>query len=260
MARAQTPTTAAVIVIGNEILSGRTRDANLPFLARELAGLGILLREARVVPDELDAIAEAVDACRRRYHHVFTTGGLGPTHDDVTAAAIARAFGRRLLRHPEAEARLRAFYPPERLNPARLKMADLPEGARLIDNPLSGAPGFSIENVHALAGIPAIAQAMFASLRHRLEGGAPLQSRTLRAWAPEGDLAQTLDALQRRWPDLQIGSYPTFQGERPAAHLVLRGTDPALLDRAARELASRLEELGVAVEEPHPPNPETAPS
>ena len=156
--------TAALLIIGNEILSGRTQDANLAFLAQELNEAGIQVREVRVVPDEETEIVAAVNALRAKFDHLFTTGGIGPTHDDITSACVAKAVGRPLIRHPEAERRLLAYYPPEKVNPARMKMADTPEGAELIDNPVSVAPGFTIENVHVLPGVPSILQAMFAGM------------------------------------------------------------------------------------------------
>ncbi len=242
------PRTAAVIIIGNEILSGRTRDANLPFLARELAALGIRLREARVVPDEIDAVVEAVNSCRRRYDWVFTTGGIGPTHDDITARAIARAFGRPLVRHPEAERRLRAWYGEDALNAARLKMAEMPEGAELIDNPVSAAPGFRLSNVLVLAGIPEVARAMFTTLRPVLAGGPPMAARTLLVHAPEGDVAALLADIQRAFRDFEIGSYPFYRKGQVGTHAVFRGTDPARLEAARAALARRLEAAGIAFE------------
>ena len=181
--------TAALVIIGNEILSGRTQDENLAFLAEELNGIGIQLREARVVPDAEADIVEAVNACRARHDHVFTTGGIGPTHDDITAASVAKALDRPLVRHPEAERRLLAYYPPEKVNEARMKMADTPEGAELIDNPVSVAPGFTIENVHVLPGVPSILQAMLPGLKPRLQGGAVVHSRTITVFCPEGEIA-----------------------------------------------------------------------
>ncbi len=227
---------AALIIIGNEILSGRTVDANLPHLARELNRMGIPLLEARVVPDVEERIVEAVNACRARYSYVFTTGGIGPTHDDITAASVARAFGVPLVRHPEAERRLRAYYPPERLNEVRLKMADMPEGAELIDNPVSGAPGFRIGNVFVLAGIPRVMQAMFESLRSTLEGGPPILSRSLTLYVPEGDIAAELAAIQERFPEVEIGSYPFFTLGRPGASVVFRSRDEAALEAARARL------------------------
>lgn len=240
--------TAAILVIGNEILTGRTRDANLPFLAAELNRLGVRVREGRILPDEIDTIVEALNACRARYDHVFTTGGIGPTHDDVTAEAVARAFGVRLVRHPEAERRLRAWYPPEKINEARLKMADVPEGAELIDNPVSVAPGFRIGNVFVLAGIPEVARAMFETIRPQLEGGPPLLSRTLRVLAPEGDVAAPLAEVQARHAAVEIGSYPFYRFGQVGTHLVVRGRDPARIEAVMRELEEMCRARGISCE------------
>ncbi|MGH6914997.1 MAG: competence/damage-inducible protein A, partial [Geminicoccales bacterium] len=179
MSRSEKPVTACLIIIGNEILSGRTVDANLPYVATALGSIGIRLAEARVVPDIEAEIADAVNACRGKHTYVFTTGGIGPTHDDITAASIAKAFGLPFGRNAEAERRLLAYYPPERVNPARMKMADAPEGAELIDNPVSVAPGFRVENVYVLPGVPKIMQAMLDSLLPKLEGGARVLSRAI---------------------------------------------------------------------------------
>ena len=164
--------TACLIVIGNEVLSGRTRDANLQYLGRELNAIGVRLAEARVIPDDTAVIVTTVNDARARFDYVFTTGGIGPTHDDITSAAVAAAFGVPLERNPEAEARLRRHYEDKDLNAARLTMADIPRGADLIDNPVSQAPGFRLENVYVMAGVPRIAQAMFDGIRHTLKGGA----------------------------------------------------------------------------------------
>ena len=174
--------TACVLVIGNEILSGRTKDANLAWLAVELNKLGVRLMEARVIPDVEETIVATLNEVRARFDYVFTTGGIGPTHDDITAACVARAFAVPLVRNPEAVRRLQAHYAnPADLNEARLRMANAPEGATLIDNPVSKAPGFRIGNVHVMAGIPVIMQAMFDGIRHTLVGGSPMLSRTINA-------------------------------------------------------------------------------
>ena len=239
--------TAALVIIGNEILSGRTVDANLPYLARELNALGIPLLEARIVPDVEERIVEAVNACRRRHTYLFTTGGIGPTHDDITAASIAKAFGRRLVRHPEAERRLRAYYPPEKINAARLKMADMPEGAELIDNPISTAPGFRVENVFVLAGIPRVMQAMFEGIRHRLEGGPPILSRTVTLLAPEGDVARLLADIQDAFPTVEIGSYPFLTFARPGTSVVFRSRDAAACEAASARLEETARARGIAI-------------
>jgi molybdenum cofactor synthesis domain-containing protein len=242
--------TACLIIIGNEILSGRTVDANLPYIAQKLGEIGIRMMEVRVVADDEAAIVEAVNACRARYTYVFTTGGIGPTHDDITAASVAKAFGRRYGRHPEAERRLLAYYPPERVNPARMKMADMPEGAELIDNPVSVAPGFRIENVHVLPGVPKIMQAMLDGLLPRLKGGAKVRSRAITVFAPEGDVANAgLGAIQARFSNIEIGSYPFWRPEGPGTTIVFRGTEVDAIDQAADALLSLAAKLGAQTRE-----------
>ena len=236
--------TAAIIVIGNEILSGRTKDANLTYLAEQLNELGIRLLEGRIVADSEEAIGEAVNACRARYDYVFTTGGIGPTHDDITAQSIAKAFGLPLEHHPEAVARLERHYATSQINEARLRMAMTPRGATLIDNPISAAPGFKIENVHVMAGVPAIMRAMFEGLRHTLVGGAPLRSRTFRTNLAEGVMAADLGALQNRYPDVEIGSYPSFGRREPGVRIVLRATEAARLDAASGDFLAMVRALG----------------
>jgi molybdenum cofactor synthesis domain-containing protein len=240
--------TAAVLVIGNEILSGRTKDANLAYLAVELNKLGLRLMEARVVADIETRIVEAVNALRARYDYVFTTGGIGPTHDDITAECIAKAFGVKLLRHPEAvEILRRRFKNPADLNEARLRMANVPEGGVLVENPVSGAPGFQIGNVFVMAGVPAIMQAMFQSLKHRLVGGAPMLSRTVATNLPEGAIAEGLGKLQERHPETEIGSYPSYRQGSFWVSLVIRGTSRAAIDAAAEELKALIAGLAGAV-------------
>ena len=236
--------TAAVLIIGNEILSGRTRDANLSFLGERLNDLGIRLLEARVVPDDEAAIVEALNALRAAHDYVFTTGGIGPTHDDITAEAVAKAFGLPIDVNPEARTILESFYPPGQLNERRLRMARTPEGARLVENPVSGAPGFQIENVFVLAGIPSIAQAMFESLRDRLTGGDPLLSHALSLYTPESVLAPGFEALQARYPDIEMGSYPFNRGGRFGSTLVLRSSERERLAEAAEGLKALAAELG----------------
>lgn len=248
----ETAVTAAVIVIGNEILSGRTEDANVTWLARRLTALGIVLAEVRMVRDEEDAIMAAVNALRAAHDYVFTTGGIGPTHDDITCAAVARAFGRAYVLNPEARRLLEAYYDGSgrALNEARMRMAYTPEGAELIDNPVSRAPGFRVENVYVLAGIPAVMQGMFAGLAPALEGGARVASREVAVLLGEGDIAARLAALQARYPALEIGSYPFVRDGAFGTTLVLRGTDEGALARADAELRAALRELGGAPETP----------
>ncbi|HET6224464.1 MAG TPA: molybdopterin-binding protein, partial [Dongiaceae bacterium] len=198
----------------------------------------------RIVADEEPEIVTAVNALRARYDYVFTTGGIGPTHDDITAECVAKAFGVKLIRNPAAVARLDRHYEPGMLNEARLRMANTPEGATLIDNPISAAPGFQIDNVFVLAGVPSIMQAMFDGLKGRLKGGAPVLSRTVSAFVGEGTIAEGLGVLQQRYPDLEIGSYPHFRSGRFGASFVLRGTDRDRIAAAATELHGLIRALG----------------
>jgi molybdenum cofactor synthesis domain-containing protein len=224
--------TAALVVIGEEILSGRTRDQNVGHIARYLNDIGIALREVRVVAD-LDAeIIAAVNALRARYTYVFTTGGIGPTHDDVTTEAIASAFGVAAPIDPRAVEVMRRHYRGRELNQARLRMARIPEGAELIDNPISSAPGFMLENVIVMAGIPNIMQVMLDAVAPRLEKGRPMRSTSVRIAAPEGDVAPGLFELQAANPKVQIGSYPFFESGELGTYVVLRSIDGALLAEA----------------------------
>ncbi len=248
---------AALLIIGNEILSGRTQDANLHFLAGRLNALGIRLLDARVVPDSEARIVEAVNELRAAYDYLFTTGGIGPTHDDITADCIAKAFGLPIAENPEARALLESYYPTGALNERRLRMARTPKGARLIENPISGAPGFQVENVFVLAGIPAVAQAMFEGLVDRLVGGRPLLSHAFDVYLPESVLAPGFEALQARFPDIEMGSYPFNRGGRFGSSLVLRSTDSDQLAQAAQGLRNLIAELGEeAVRERPPGEPE----
>ena len=236
--------TACVIIIGNEILSGRTEEKNLPYLGKRLADLGIELCEARIVPDVEEAIVDTVNACRRRYDYVFTTGGIGPTHDDITAACIAKAFATPLETNRQALARLQDSYGEGELNDARRSMAAMPTGVRLIDNPISAAPGFQIENVFVLAGVPLIMQVMFEGLRDRLVEGPAVVSRAVSAYLREGDLAAPLAELQARYADVEMGSYPFYRRQQLGTTIVLRATDGARLDAAAEELRAIMRECG----------------
>ena len=242
--------TAALLIIGNEILSGRTRDANLQFLALELNKLGVRMVECRVVPDIEKTIVDTLNEMRRKFDYVFTTGGIGPTHDDITADCIAKAFGVGISEHPEAVARMTKHYgDPALFTPARRRMSRVPHGGTLVDNPVSVAPGFQMENVFTFAGIPAVMQAMFHSMKHRLVGGAPVVSRTVRTNLPEGIIAEPLGALQKRFEDLDIGSYPAFRNGKPSVSLVLRGTVDARLAAASAELIATLTGMNGEAEE-----------
>ena len=236
--------TACLVVSGNEILSGRTRDANLQFLAENLNKLGVRLTEARVIPDIAETIIATVNEVRAKFDYVFTTGGIGPTHDDITSACVARAFGLKLIRHPEAEALLRAYYKPEDITEARMKMADVPEGATLLENPGSRAPGFQVENVFVLPGVPRILQAMFDLFKHRLVGGAPVLSTSIASHTPEGRIAARLTDLQNDFPMLEMGSYPFIRDGKAGSTIVIRGTDQAAIARAADGLRAIIRDFG----------------
>lgn len=228
--------TAALLIIGNEILSGRTQDANLNYLAKELADMGIRFMEVRVVPDIEDMIVEAVNALRTRYSYVFTTGGIGPTHDDITAASIAKAFGVKLIKHPDAVAALEKYYDKGQLNEARLKMADIPENGVLIENSVSLAPGFKVENVYVLAGIPKIMQVMFQAAKPELQHGSVVKSRELSAMLSESRIAADLTALQHKHPNTDIGSYPFSDNGKYGVSIVIRSDDDSLLNAAYGDL------------------------
>ena len=236
--------TAAMLVIGDEILSGRTRDANMHYLAGQLTEAGTDLAEVRVVRDIPAAITNAVRALSDTYTYVFTSGGIGPTHDDITADCVAAAFDTHIDIRPDARAILEAYYATTgvELNAARLRMARIPDGATLIDNPVSGAPGFTIQNVHVMAGVPKIFQAMVASVLPGLTGGAPLISRTYRIHRGEGDIAGPLGDLAEANPDLSIGSYPFHVDGRFGSNVVIRGADAAQVDAAITTLAARFPE------------------
>lgn len=228
--------TAALLIIGNEILSGRTQDANLNYLAKTLGQIGVRLVECRVVTDTESAIIEAAKALSGQYDYVFTSGGIGPTHDDITTAAIAKAFGKKLTRHPEAEVRLRKHYKPEDINEARLKMADVPEGAVLIDNPVSSAPGFILNNVYVMAGVPRIMQAMLDGVKSQLKGGAVTLSRTISATVTEGYIAAELGVIQAAHANVEIGSYPFIRDGKLGVSLVSRSTDLNALEEVMQKL------------------------
>ncbi|GGB59476.1 molybdenum cofactor biosynthesis protein [Roseibium aquae] len=227
-----TPVTAGFLVIGDEILSGRTKDKNIGFLADYLTALGIDLKEVRIVPDEKGEIVDAVNALRRSHTYVFTSGGIGPTHDDITADSIAAAFGVPIDVDPRARAILEGHYPPGELTPARLRMARIPEGADLIENPVSKAPGFRIGNVHVMAGVPMIMQAMMDAIAPTLKTGRKLISRSVDADLPESRLAERIGEIQETYPDTLIGSYPRATDGRFTTQIVIRSRDETLLAEA----------------------------
>jgi molybdenum cofactor synthesis domain-containing protein len=231
----QSTVTAAVLVIGDEILSGRTKDANIGYIAEYLGKIGVDVREARVVPDVEEEIVAALDALRARYDYVVTTGGIGPTHDDITADAVARAFGVPIGEDPRIIARMMERYSPADLTPARRRMARVPHGAELVDNPISTAPGFRIDNVFVLAGVPSIMQAMLDFAVKSMKTGAIMAVETIEAGAvPEGRYGDALRAIAEASPGVSIGSYPSFKDGRFMNQIVVRGKDaPAVA--AARD-------------------------
>jgi molybdenum cofactor synthesis domain-containing protein len=228
--------TACIIIIGNEILSGRTQEMNLSFLGRRLNDLGISVVEARAIRDEEGDIINTLNECRQKYDYIFTTGGIGPTHDDITAATIARAFNVELIRNQDAVSRLEKYYESDVINEARLKMANIPEGAQLIDNPVSGAPGFRLENAFVMAGVPMIVRVMFEGITDQLIGGDPILSVSIATDLSESVLAEDLGKLQDRYPEISIGSYPYFKRNRLGVNIVMRATDNERLTCLSHEV------------------------
>jgi len=232
--------TAAMLVIGDEILSGRTRDSNAHHLAQELSKIGITLAEVRFVPDEAPRIIAAINALRAEVDTLFTSGGIGPTHDDITADAVASAFGVAITHRADAMALMQAHYDRAGMefNEARQRMARIPDGAVLIENPVSVAPGFSLGNVHVMAGVPNVFQAMVASVLPSLTGGAPLLSQSLRVGRGEGEIAAPFSALAAEYPELSMGSYPFVQNGVHGTNLVIRGSDAAQVHAAMAKLVA----------------------
>jgi molybdenum cofactor synthesis domain-containing protein len=241
--------TACLLIIGDEVLSGRTQDANLRYIATRLGQIGIPLREVRVIPDVREVIVATVNEVRAKFDHVFTTGGIGPTHDDITSECIAEAFGVPWEPHPDAWARLENHYrsqnPPGDFNPARQRMATMPRGAVLIDNIVSLAPGFTMGNVHVMAGVPRIMQAMLEALAPRLAGGPPIVSRSVHAnGLMEGRIAEGLADIQREWPQVAIGSYPYYRPGGGGVAVVAKGTDPEQVQAAAHAVLVFMRAVG----------------
>jgi molybdenum cofactor synthesis domain-containing protein len=246
--------TACLLVIGNEVLSGRTRDANIQFLATGLGNLGIPLREVRVIPDVAATIVATVNEVRGKFDYVFTTGGIGPTHDDITSECIAAAFNLPWEKHPVAWPRMEASYKPGEFNAARQRMATMPRGASLIENAISVAPGFQIGNVYVMAGVPRVMQSMFEWLAPRLQGGAKIEMRTVHAVGlPEGIIAEGLAAVQQRYPDLDIGSYPFYRASGNGVALVAKGSDTAAAARAIAEITDLITSLNKIPIQGEPP-------
>jgi len=237
--------TAALLVIGNEILSGRTQDTNTQWIGKKLSDRGIRLIEVRVVPDIEDEIILAVNALRAKVDYVFTTGGIGPTHDDITSESIAKAFGVPAVLDEKARAALLSHYKKEEdLTPARLKMATVPEGAVLVANPVSGAPGYKIGNVYVMAGVPMIMQAMLDNILPELKEGAPILSNTVTCDLPESTIASRLEDIQNEYPQIEIGSYPHFRAGELGLSVVLRSSENIPLHEATQKVIHALEALG----------------
>ena len=236
--------TAAALIIGNEVLSGRTADANLNYLAQRLTELGIRLMEARVIPDVMDTIVGAINECRANFDYLFTTGGIGPTHDDITAEAVARAFNVPIERNREVVAILESYIPSTNLNEARLKMADFPKGSELLFNEVSRAPGFRMGNVYVMAGVPSIMRSMFDGFAGTLAGGDKMISITVAAELPEGAVAGGLSDIQNRHPAVEIGSYPSYNDGKFKTSLVSRATDPVELDATVEDIRALIRANG----------------
>ena len=236
--------TACVLIIGNEILSGRTQDTNLNHIALTLGGWGIQVREARVIPDIEEMIIEAVNHARATYDYVFTTGGIGPTHDDITADCIAAAFDVPLVEHPEIAALINKRPAPPDVMSSRMRMARVPEGSVLVDNTTGGPPGFRTENVFVMAGIPGVMQAMLASLEGKLHSGPVVRSRSVTAFLGESQIAGPLREIQAQFPGVDLGSYPFFRQDRYGTSLVMRGTNEDLLDEMLTAVKAAIVDAG----------------
>jgi len=243
--------TASVLIIGNEILSGRTQDVNLQHIALTLGEWGIQVREARVIPDIEAEIVSSLNEARRKFDYVFTTGGIGPTHDDITAECIAKAFAVPLITHPEIARLLQARPAPPDIMEARMRMARVPEGAELVDNTTGGPPGFYIENVYVMAGIPRVMQAMLGSLDGKLKRGPVVRSRTVTAYLGESQIAHALGEIQARFPAVDLGSYPFFRKQRYGTSLVMRGTDESSLDAMLEAVKAAIVAAGETPQDVH---------
>lgn len=236
--------TAALVIIGNEILSGRTQDSNTPWIAERLTERGILLSEVRVIPDEEGTIIFTINELREKYDYVFSTGGIGPTHDDITAECVAKAFGVALVQNDDAYRMLEEHYGLEELTPPRLKMALVPAGATLIPNPVTAAPGFVMENVYVMAGVPRIMQAMLDHVMGVIVAGKPILSSTVACTLLESAVAEDLARLQSKYENVQIGSYPHYRGGNLGLSIVMRATDQKRLEEAVAELVEIIRHHG----------------
>tara|TARA_B100001063_G_scaffold96191_1_gene89829 strand:+ start:169 stop:915 length:747 start_codon:yes stop_codon:yes gene_type:complete len=238
---------AAIIIIGNEILSGRTQDTNTSTLARWLNSIGVKISEVRVIPDVEEIIIETVNLLRKKNDYIFTTGGIGPTHDDITASSISKAFGKKYQIHKEAFKILEAYYKPGEFNEGRQKMVWMPDNAELILNPTSGAPGFSVENVFCLPGVPSILKSMLGSLKNKIVGGEPILSHTISLRTVESEIANSLTIVQNNNKDVEIGSYPFFQAGKLGVSIVIRSESQSKIDKCNIQILDFIKEKKIEV-------------
>ena len=242
-------TNAAILIIGNEILSGRTQDTNTSTLSLWLNSIGVKVQEVRIVPDIEETIIKTVNELRKKYNYIFTTGGIGPTHDDITAASISKAFGLTYGPHKEAMSILEKYYKPGEFNKGRQKMAHMPLEAKLILNPTSGAPGFYVENVFCLPGVPSILKSMLGGISHNLTGGDPILSKTINLRTVESEIAKSLKEVQENYKEVEIGSYPFFKAGKLGVAIVLRCADQNKIDKCNLEIQSFIKEKNIQIVE-----------
>jgi len=238
---------AAILIIGNEILSGRTQDTNTSTLANWLNSIGVKVNEVRVIPDEEKIIVDTLNLLRKTYNYIFTTGGIGPTHDDITAQSVSKAFNRKYEIHKEAFKILEAYYKPGEFNEGRQKMVWMPEGAELILNPTSGAPGFSVENVFCLPGVPSILKSMLGGLKNKIVGGEPILSSTISLKTVESEIAKSLTEVQEQNKDVEIGSYPFFHAGKLGVSIVIRSEDQIKIDNCNSQILEFVKEKKIEV-------------
>ena len=244
-----TKVNAAILIIGNEILSGRTQDTNTSTLATWLNSIGVKVNEVRVVPDDEKIIIDTLNLLRKSYNYVFTTGGIGPTHDDITAESVSKAFNRKYQIHKEAFKLLEAYYKPGEFNEGRQKMVWMPEGAELILNPTSGAPGFNVDNVFCLPGVPSILKSMLGGLKNKIVGGEPILSHTISLRTVESEIANSLTKIQEKNKDVEIGSYPFFHAGKLGVSIVIRSEDQSKIDLCNSEILKFVNEKKIELVE-----------
>ena len=244
-----TKVNAAILIIGNEILSGRTQDTNTSTLATWLNSIGVKVNEVRVVPDDEKIIIDTLNLLRKSYNYVFTTGGIGPTHDDITAESVSKAFNRKYQIHKEAFKLLEAYYKPGEFNEGRQKMVWMPEGAELILNPTSGAPGFNVDNVFCLPGVPSILKSMLGGLKNKIVGGEPILSHTISLRTVESEIANSLTKVQEQNKDVEIGSYPFFHAGKLGVSIVIRSENQSKIDECNSQILEFVNEKKIELVE-----------